>query len=100
MLGDRKTYAHLLGFKRHFNGRMDEVSAYEEFDSQTNWKDLAQQLLQAGDQCIAFCEQFGPLEDIGVTLILMNFILHIQVYGDAGEYAGTEVISRDCSHTS
>ena len=66
---------------------MDEVNVYDESDSQTEWKDLAQRLVRAGDQCIAFCEQFGHLKDIGVTLILMNFILHTQVYGDAGEYA-------------
>lgn len=79
---------------------MDEVSGYDESDFQTNWKDLAQKLLRAGDQCIAFCEQFGHLKDIGVTLILMNFILHTQVYGDAGECAETEVALRNCSHTS
>ncbi|CAD6589419.1 MAG: hypothetical protein ASARMPRED_004039 [Alectoria sarmentosa] len=62
---------------------MDEVQIYDECDSETNWKDLALQLLRAGDQCIVFCEQFGHLKDIGVTLILMNFILHTQVYGDA-----------------
>ena len=61
-------------------------------DSHIDWKDLAQQLLQAGDQCIAFCEQFGHLKDIGGTLILMNFVLHTQVYGDAGECAGARAI--------
>ena len=71
---------------------MHETSIYNESDSQTKWKDLAQQLVRAGDQCIAFCEQFGHLKDIGVTLILMNFILHTQVYGDAGECACTETI--------
>ena len=76
---------------------MDEVSVYDEFDSQTNWKDLAHQLLRAGDQCIAFCEQFGHLKDTGVTLIMMNFILHTQVYGDAGEHAEAQALFRDCS---
>lgn len=63
---------------------MDEVTVCDECDSQADWKDLAQRLVRAGDQCIAFCEQFGHLKDIGVTLILMNFVLHTQVYGDAG----------------
>ena len=76
---------------------MDEVSVYDEYDSQTNWKDLAQQLLRAGDQCIAFCEQFGHLKDTGVTLIMMNFILHTQVYGDAGEHAKAQALFSDCS---
>lgn len=76
---------------------MDEVSVYDEFSSQTNWKDIAQQLLQAGDKCIAFCEQFGHLKDTGVTLIMMNFILHTQVYGDAGEHAKVQALFRDCS---
>ena len=79
---------------------MDEVQISDECDSQTNWKDLALQLLRAGDQCMVFCEQFGHLKDIGVTLILMNFILHTQVYGDAGEYTEAMIISRDCSHMS
>lgn len=65
---------------------MDEVSVYDSFGSQTQWKDLAQQLLRAGDQCIAFCEESGRLKDIGVTLIMMNFILHTQIHGDAGEH--------------
>lgn len=81
---------------------LSAISMHEvdESDLQTNWKELAQELVRAGDQCIAFCEQFGHLKDIGVTLILGNFILHTQVYGDAGEYAGAEAILRDCSHTS
>lgn len=79
---------------------MHEVNVYDESNSQTNWKDLAQESVRAGDQCIAFCEQFGHLKDIGVTLILMNFILHTQVYGDAGEYARAELVLRHCSHTS
>ena len=73
---------------------MHEVNAYDESDSQTNWKDLTQESVRAGDQCIAFCEQFGHLKDIGVTLILMNFVLHTQVYGDAGECAGAQLILR------
>lgn len=77
---------------------MDEVYVYNESNSQTNWKELAKQLLRAGDQCISFCEQFGHLKDIGVTLIMMNFILHTQVYGDAGKYAGTQALFRDCSN--
>ena len=79
---------------------MDEVNVCGESDSQTEWKDLAQRLVRAGDQCIAFCEQFGHLKDIGVTLILMNFILHTQVYGDAGEYARDEAVLQDCSDAS
>ena len=75
---------------------MDEVNVYDESNSQTNWKELAKQLLRAGDQCIAFCEQFGHLKDIGVTLIMMNFILHTQVYGDAGKYAGAQAFFRIC----
>ena len=67
---------------------MHEVNVYDESDSQTNWKELAHSLVRAGDQCITFCEQFGHLKDTGVTLILMNFILHTQVYGDAGKYGG------------
>lgn len=64
---------------------LSAISMHEvdESDLQTNWKELAQELVRAGDQCIAFCEQFGHLKDIGVTLILGNFILHTQVYGDA-----------------
>ncbi|CAF9923130.1 hypothetical protein IMSHALPRED_005859 [Imshaugia aleurites] len=62
---------------------MDEVNLYDDSDSQIDWKDLAHQLLRAGDQCIDFCEQVGHLNNTGVTLILMNFILHTQVYGDA-----------------
>lgn len=69
---------------------MHKVNIDDECDSQTDWKDLAQQLLRAGDQCIAFCEQFGHLKDIGVTLILINFILQTQVYGDASQFAGAE----------
>ena len=64
---------------------MHDVGVYDESDSQTDWKNFAQQLVRVGDQCIAFCEQFGHLKDTGVTLILMNFILHTQVYGDAGK---------------
>lgn len=79
---------------------MDEVNVYDEFDSQTDWKGLAQELVRAGDQCISFCEQFGHLKDIGVTLILMNFILHTPVYGDAGEYARGEAVLHNCSDTS
>lgn len=74
---------------------MDEVSVYDESDSHTDWKDLAEKLLRAGDQCIAFCEQIGHLQDIGVTLILMNFILHTQVYGDAGECADADAVLWD-----
>ena len=77
---------------------MDGVNTYEEPHSETNWKDLAQRLVRAGDQCITFCEQYGHLKDTGVTLIEMNFILHTQVYGDAGEHVETE-IEPECSHT-
>ena len=73
----------------------DEVNTYEELHSETNWKDLAQRLLRAGDQCITFCEQYGHLKDTGVTLIMANFILHTQVYGDAGEQ-----VDRDCTYCS
>ncbi len=69
---------------------MHEVNIDGECDSLTDWKDLAQRLLRAGDQCVAFCEQSGHLKDIGVTLILMNFILHTQVYGDASQFAVAE----------
>lgn len=78
---------------------MDEVNLYDDSDSQIDWKDLAHQLLRAGDQCIDFCEQVGHLNNTGVTLILMNFILHTQVYGDAGECARGKAMPRDYSHT-
>ena len=77
---------------------MDGVNTYEKPYSETNWRDLAQRLLRAGDQCITFCEQYGHLKDTGVTLIEMNFILHTQVYGDAGEHVETEIVP-ECSHT-
>ena len=77
---------------------MDEVNTYEESHSEPNWKDLAQRLLRAGDQCITFCEQYGNLKDTGVTLIMANFILHTQVYGDAGEQVETEIVPKS-SHT-
>ena len=77
---------------------MDEVNTSEESHSEPNWKDLAQRLVRAGDQCITFCEQYGHLKDTGVTLIMANFILHTQVYGDAGEQIETEIVPT-CSHT-
>ena len=52
-----------------------------------DWKDIARKFLRAGDQCIAFCEAVDSLNDITVWLIMMNFILHTQVEGDAGKSA-------------
>ena len=77
---------------------MDTVNTYEDSHPEPNWKDLAQRLVRAGDQCITFCEQYGQLKDTGVTLIMANFILHTQVYGDAGEQVETK-IGPECSHT-
>ena len=46
---------------------------------------LSKRLLQAADKCIQFCSDYGHLNDLGVNLILLNLILHTQVYGDAGK---------------
>ena len=77
---------------------MHVVSVPEEPDPPTNWRDLAQQLVKAGDQFIAFCEEHGHLKHIGVTLILMNFILQTLVYGDAGGRKRTVASGCDFSY--
>lgn len=64
---------------------LDEVSLDDESDTQIEWKHLARQLLQAGRKCMAFSEEFGHLNTVGAQLILMNFVLHTQVHGDAGK---------------
>lgn len=62
---------------------MDEVNVIES-ESKTDWKDRARNLVRAGERCIAFVEEFGLLRDIGVHLIMLNFLLHSQVFGDSG----------------
>ena len=64
---------------------LDEVSLGG-YDTTLDWKEIAKQLLHAGDKCILLCHEFGHLNDLGVWLILMNHILHTQVYGDAGKW--------------
>ena len=63
---------------------MDEIDVVDRHEPHIDWKGHAQKMVQAGNQCIAFCEDYGHLSDLGVTLIFMNFLLHTQVYGDAG----------------
>ena len=66
---------------------MDVVSVDpedEEFQK-LNWKRMARALLIAGDKCISFCEAVDSLNDVTVWLIMMNYILHTQVEGDAGK---------------
>ena len=51
-----------------------------------DYKAEAEQLLEASDRCIANCESMGQITDITVWLIMLNYILHTQVHGDAGKY--------------
>ena len=51
----------------------------------TDWKDIARALLIAGDKCISFCEAVDSLNDVTVWMIMLNYILHTQVEGDAGK---------------
>ena len=64
---------------------MNEVNMDDEWDSQTNLKDVAQQLLRLCDRCLSFCEQADHLIFIGVTPTLIDCILHTQIYGGAGK---------------
>ena len=68
-----------------------EINAFDEADLHIDWKKHAQDMVRAGDQCISFCECFGHLNDIGISLIFLNFILHTQVYGDAGKYRARRI---------
>ena len=56
----------------------------DEYVAKKDWKDRAQRMLYASDRCISFCEEYGHLTTMGVTLIFINFMLHTQVYGDSG----------------
>ena len=66
---------------------LDEVGpdAEKDLSQELDWKNIARKLLDAGDKCILFCEKVNTLNDITVWLITLNYILHTQVEGDAGE---------------
>ena len=66
---------------------LDEVVTEAETDDapKLDWKGMARKLLIAGDECIYFCQKVDSLNDVTVWLIMMNYILHTQVEGDAGE---------------
>lgn len=44
---------------------MHEASVPEEPDPPTRHKDLPEKMLEAGDQCIAFCEEHAHIKGIG-----------------------------------
>ena len=79
---------------------MDEVNVFDEVESQIDWKMRAQSMVRAGERCISFCEEYGNLNDTGVNLILSNFILHSQVFGDAGnsQFSSDKSIDPDNFH--
>lgn len=60
---------------------LDEVQV-ESDDEGCDWKELAKTWLHAGDKCKLFFQEFGQLNDLGVWQILLNHVLHTQVYGD------------------
>ena len=62
-----------------------EVPDSDETDDRIDWMELSKRLLKASDKCLQFCSDYGHLNYLGVYLILINLILHSQVYGDAGE---------------
>ena len=65
----------------------DEVTIDPEDDkrAQPDWKSSAFRMLEAGGKCISFCEAVDELNIVGAWLIMLNYILHTQVHGDAGK---------------
>ena len=68
---------------------MDEIRYAPDNESKRadglDWKSTAKKYVEAGEKCIYFFERLGNLNEIGGYLVMMNYILHTQVYGDAGK---------------
>lgn len=66
---------------------LGEVNVFMSGEQLMDYKDLARQMLHAGNACMVFCDEMGHLNNVVVWLISVNFILHTHLYGDAGRAA-------------